>query len=131
MVENMVTNGFLVCGEAAHHVNPIHGGGIKEAIVSGQMAADVIKVCLNNNNVSAETLGIYNRMWWDERGSFLRNVEKLREVMEKLTDEDLNELQGALKPEDIIDFARGSKLSTLAKVLMRNPKLMMLAKHLL
>jgi digeranylgeranylglycerophospholipid reductase len=131
MVENMVANGFLVCGEAAHHVNPIHGGGIKEAIVSGQMAADVIKVCLNNNNVSAETLSIYNRMWWDERGGFLRNVEKLREVMEKLTDEDLNELQSALMPEDIIDFARGSKLSTLAKILMRKPKLMTLAKHLL
>jgi digeranylgeranylglycerophospholipid reductase len=131
MVKNMVTDGFMVCGEAAHHVNPIHGGGIKEAVVSGHMAAEVIKSCLSKNNVSAEALSVFNKMWWDERGSSLKNAEKLREVLEKLSDEDLNGLQEALNPKDIIDFARGSKLSTLAKVMMRKPKLMLLARHLL
>ena len=32
--------------KAANHVNPIHGGGIKEAVIIGQMAADVIGECL-------------------------------------------------------------------------------------
>jgi digeranylgeranylglycerophospholipid reductase len=121
----------LVCGEAAHHVNPIHGGGIKEGVVSGQMAADVISECLRKNDVSQKALSKFNEIWWEERGGHLKKVEKLREVLEKLTDDDLNDLADALKPEEIIEFTRGSKLSVLAKALMRKPRLITLAKHLL
>lgn len=131
MVENMVDNGLLICGEAAHHVNPIHGGGIKEAIISGQLAADVITESLKKYDVSKRTLSKFNDMWWEKSGKSLRNVEKLREVVEKLSDEDLNDLAEALKPEDLIEFSRGAKLSVLAKVLMRKPRLVTLAKHLL
>jgi flavin-dependent dehydrogenase/intein/homing endonuclease len=129
--KNMVTNGFLVCGEAAHHVNPIHGGGIKEAIVSGRLAADVIIDCLKKNDVSQKALSKFNETWWEERGNLMKKVEKLREVVEKLSDDDLNGLADALKSEDLIEFSRGSKLSVLAKVLMRKPKLMALARYLI
>jgi digeranylgeranylglycerophospholipid reductase len=131
MVKDMVANGFVLCGEAANHVNPIHGGGIKEAVISGQMAADVISQCLKKNDVSKKALGKYNDDWWELRGNHLKRVEKLRETLEKLSDQDLNDLVDALKPEDIIEFARGAKLSVLAKVLMRKPRLMVIAKHLL
>ncbi len=131
MVKDMVTNGFVLCGEAANHVNPIHGGGIKEAVISGQMAANVISECLKKNDVSKKALSKYNDVWWEERGTHLKKVEKLRETLEKLSDQDLNDLAQALKPEDIIDFARGAKLSVLAKVLMRKPRLIAIAKHLL
>ena len=131
MVKDMVANGFVLCGEGANHVNPIHGGGIKEAIVSGQMAADVIMDCLKKGNVSKKALNKFNENWWKERGDHLKRVEKLRETMEKLSDQDLNDLVDALKPEDIIEFARGAKLSVLAKVLMRKPKLVAIARHLL
>jgi digeranylgeranylglycerophospholipid reductase len=131
MVKDMVANGFVLCGEAANHVNPIHGGGIKEAVMSGQMAADVIAECLKKNDVSKKALSKFNRVWWKERGSHLKRVEKLRETMEKLSDADLNDLVDALKPDDIIEFARGAKLSVLAKVLMRKPRLVGIARHLL
>jgi digeranylgeranylglycerophospholipid reductase len=131
MVKDMVTNGFVLCGEAANHVNPIHGGGIKEAVISGQMAADVIAECLRKNDVSKKALSKYNDVWWEKRGDHLKRVEKLRETLEKLSDHDLNDLVDALKPEDIIEFARGAKLSVLAKVLMRKPRLIAIAKHLL
>jgi digeranylgeranylglycerophospholipid reductase len=131
MVKDMVTNGFVLCGEAANHVNPIHGGGIKEAVMSGQMAADVIGECLKKNDVSKQALSKFNDVWWEERGNHLKRVEKLRETLEKLSDHDLNDLVDALKPEDIIEFARGAKLSVLAKVLMRKPRLVVIAKHLL
>ena len=131
LLENMVTNGFLVCGEAAHHVNPIHGGGMKEAIISGNIAADVIMECLRKNDVSEKALSKFNKLWWEERGEHMKKIEKLREVVEKLSDDDLNDLLDALKPEDLIEFSRGSKLSILAKALMRKPRLIKLAKHLL
>ena len=131
MVKDMVANGFVLCGEAANHVNPIHGGGIKEAVVSGQMAADVIVDCLKKGDVSKKALSRYNDEWWELRGNHLKRVEKLRETLEKLSDQDLNDLVDALKPEDIIEFARGAKLSILAKVLMRKPRLVAIARHLL
>ncbi len=131
MVEDMVDNGLVLCGEAANHVNPIHGGGIKEAVLSGQMAADVIGECIKKNDVSKKALSQYNNVWWEKRGNHLKRVEKLRETLEKLSDSDLNDLVDALKPEDIIEFARGAKLSILAKVLMRKPRLISIARHLL
>ena len=131
MVKDMVANGFVLCGEGANHVNPIHGGGIKEAVISGQMAADVIAECLKKNDVSKKALSKYNDDWWELRGNHLKRVEKLRETLEKLSDQDLNDLVDALKPEDIIEFARGAKLSILGKVLMRKPRLVSIARHLL
>ena len=131
MVRDMVANGFVLCGEAANHVNPIHGGGIKEAVISGQMAADTIVECLRKKDVSKRALSKFNDDWWKERGDHLRRVEKLRETLEKLSDGDLNDLVDALKPEDIIEFSRGAKLSVLAKVLMRKPRLVGIARHLL
>lgn len=131
MVKDMVANGFVLCGEGANHVNPIHGGGIKEAIISGQMAADTIAECLKKGDVSKNALNKYNEDWWEQRGNHLKRVEKLRETMEKLSDQDLNDLVDALKPEDIIEFARGAKLAILAKVLMRKPRLVSIARHLL
>jgi hypothetical protein len=49
----------------------------------------------------------------------------------KLTDEDMNGLVDELRPEDIIEFSRGAKLSVLAKALMRKPSLLTIARHLL
>jgi digeranylgeranylglycerophospholipid reductase len=131
MAKDMVENGFVLCGEAANHVNPIHGGGIKEAIISGQMAADVIADSIKKGDVSKKALSKYNDVWWEERGNHLKRVERLRETLEKLSDQDLDDLVDALKPEDIIEFARGAKLSILAKVLMRKPRLVSIARHLL
>jgi digeranylgeranylglycerophospholipid reductase len=131
MVKDMVANGFVLCGEAANHVNPFHGGGINEAVISGQLAADVIGECLRKNDVSKKALSKYNDVWWEKRGSNLKKAEKFRETIGKLSDNDLNYLAAALKPEELIEFARGAKLSVLAKALMRKPRLIALAKHLL
>ncbi|HEX7483218.1 MAG TPA: NAD(P)/FAD-dependent oxidoreductase [Candidatus Bathyarchaeia archaeon] len=131
MAKDMVANGFVLCGEAANHVNPIHGGGINEAIISGQMAADVIAESLHKNDVSKKALSKYNDVWWERRGSVLKKVEKFRETLYKLSDNDLNDLLDTFNPKDIIEFANGAKLSVLAKALMRKPRLIALARHLM
>ncbi|MEM7821127.1 MAG: NAD(P)/FAD-dependent oxidoreductase [Candidatus Aenigmatarchaeota archaeon] len=130
LLKDMVADGFVVLGEAAHHVNAIHGGGMKEAMFSGKIAAEVIDECLNKGDVSKQALSKFNERWWKERGEKLERVERLREVVEKLSDEDMNDLAEALKPQDLIDFAGGARLSVLAKVLMRKPSLVALARHL-
>jgi len=131
MLKDMVADGFIVCGEAAHQVNPIHGGGIKEAIISGQLAADVAAESVRKGDTSKKALSKYNDLWWSVRGNKMRNVEKVREVFEKMSDRDFNDLVDVLKPEDIVEFTHGSKLSVLAGVLAKRPGLAKLALHLL
>ncbi len=130
-LENMVGNGLVVVGDAAHQVNPIHGGGMKEAAIAGSMAGEVIVECIRKKDVSASALAKYNDIWWKERGEHLKKVEKLRQVVEKLSDEDFNMLADALSGDDLVQFTHGSGLGKLAKILMKKPKLIALAKHLL
>ncbi len=130
-LKNMVLNGFLVVGDAAHQVNPIHGGGMKEAQIAGRIAAQVIAEALEKGDVSAKSLEKYNKIWWRERGKELEKVQKLREVVERLSDEDLNFLADNLRGEDLINFTHGKGLAKLAKILLKKPKLAKLAKHLL
>ncbi len=130
-LKNMVMNGFMVVGDAAHQVNPIHGGGIKEATIAGRIAGDIISKGMQKNDVSEKVLSEYNKIWWKERGKALVRVQKLREVFEKLTDEDLNMLQKTLTGDDLFEFSRGGRLGKLARILMKKPSLLKLARHLL
>ncbi len=130
-LENMVLDGFVAVGDAAHQVNPIHGGGMKEATIAGGIAANIISKGIKDGDVSKEALSEYNKIWWKERGKQLKKVERLRHVVEKLSDKDFNMLAHALTSDIIIGLTRGSKMGTLAKILMRNPRLIGLARHLL
>ncbi len=131
LLENMVLNGLVAVGDAAHQVNPIHGGGMKEGTIAGRIAADVINRCIRKGDVSKEALSEYNRIWWEERGRKLKKVEKLRETVERLSDQDLNMLADSLTGEMLIELSRGNKLRALAKILMKRPSLVRLARHLL
>ncbi len=129
-LDNMVMNGLVIVGDAAHQVNPIHGGGMKEAAIAGKIAGEVIAEGIKAGDVSQKKLSKYNDLWWKERGNHLAKVQKLREVVEKMSDDDFNMLVDALSGEDLVDFTHGS-IGKLAKILMKKPKLALLARHLL
>ncbi|QQG39838.1 MAG: NAD(P)/FAD-dependent oxidoreductase [Candidatus Aenigmatarchaeota archaeon] len=129
-LKNMVLNGFAAVGDAAHQVNPIHGGGIGEAQRAGYILGHVLAEAKQKNDFSAKALATYNERWWTERGNMLRNVEKVREVMEKIADEDMDMLADSLDGETIMELCHGKRLSVLAKVLMKKPSLLKLATAL-
>jgi digeranylgeranylglycerophospholipid reductase len=130
LLRNMVLNGFLVVGDAAHQVNPIHGGGLKEAQLAGKIAANVIAKAISQNDVSEEALSKYNEIWWRERGKKLEKIQRLREVVERLSDDDLNWLAENLTGKDLIAFSQGKGFGKLVKLLAKKPKLVTLARHL-
>ncbi len=130
LMENMVLDNFLVVGDAAHQANPIHGGGIAEAYIGGRIAADVIVKAVRKGDYSSDVLSEYNRRWWRERGEKLKRLLKLRRVVEKLSDEELNWLASYLKGEDLVNLARASGLKKLGFILMKKPKLVTIARKL-
>jgi len=130
LMKDMVLDGFLAVGDAAHQVNPIHGGGIAEAWVAGRIAAEVIAEALKHQDWSKSRLNEYNRRWWKERGEKLEKLWKLRKVVESLTDDDLNWLADQLSGEDLVELARASKFKLFASILVKRPKLAILARKL-
>jgi digeranylgeranylglycerophospholipid reductase len=131
LMENMVTDNFMAVGDAAHHVNPIHGGGISEAYVGGKIGGEVAAQAIKAGDTSSEFLDRYNKLWWEARGNKLKKVFKLRQVTERLTDGDLNWLAEYLTGEELVEFSKSKGLKRLAKLLIKKPKLAILAKKLL
>lgn len=130
LMEDMVSDNFMIVGDAAHQVNPIHGGGISESYIAGKMAGEVIVEAIKSGNYSKAVLSGYNRKWWEIRGRKMKRLFKLRKVMESLSDEELNWLVDYLKGEDLINFARASGLKKLGFILMKKPKLVSIARKL-
>ncbi|RLJ00453.1 MAG: NAD(P)/FAD-dependent oxidoreductase [Candidatus Aenigmatarchaeota archaeon] len=130
LLQKMTLDNFLVVGDAAHQVNPIHGGGLYEAQFAGRIAAEAVDEALKRGDTSEKQLSKYNKEWWEQRGNHLRNVEKLKEVFKKLSDEDLNFLSENLKGNNLADFCEGINLKFFGKLLMKRPHLIKFAKSL-
>jgi digeranylgeranylglycerophospholipid reductase len=116
LMKNMVGNGILGVGDAVNQVNPIHGGGIAESIKAAKIAAEVIVGAFKKKDFSEKMLSQYNKKWWEERGKHLQKVERLREMVEKMTDQQLNDLAEILNGEDLSEFAHGRRLPKLIKI---------------
>ena len=112
--KDMVGNGILGVGDAVNMVNPIHGGGIAESIYGGRIAGDMIAEAIRNGDVSKKGLQPYNDMWMKERGEKLLQIEKVREMFEKFSDEEMNILADVLSGQDLADLARGNNVVKLA-----------------
>jgi digeranylgeranylglycerophospholipid reductase len=116
---NMVSDGLLGVGDAVNQVNPIHGGGIAESMKAGRIAASVIANAKKKNDFSAKTLSEYNKIWWKECGQRLKNVEKVRELFEKMNDDEMNDLAEVLQGEDLVNLAHGKNYARVAKIYLK------------
>jgi digeranylgeranylglycerophospholipid reductase len=59
----LVTDGYVAVGEAAHQNNPFSGGGIINALEGADMAAEAITAALAAGDVSGRALAPYTRSW--------------------------------------------------------------------
>jgi digeranylgeranylglycerophospholipid reductase len=126
-VGRMVADGFMVIGDAAHHTNPLTGGGIVNAMKAGKIAADVATKALDIGDCSKATLREYERQWHRSVGKSLKKYYRIKEASLRLTDQDMNEAARALSKLDIKDL----NLRTLFLTVFRsNPKLLLLIARL-
>jgi digeranylgeranylglycerophospholipid reductase len=80
-LEKCVLNRFLVVGDAAHHTNPLTGGGIASAMRGGQIAADVIHQGLVNGDLSEKFLHGYETRCFERFGKEHRTIMKFRRFL--------------------------------------------------
>ncbi len=106
-MDDMTADNMIVVGDAAHQVDPIHGGGIGLAIESARLAADHLIECINSNDLSHKALSGYNAKWYEQRGNELMKRVKWRHVFENLDDKHFNEMAKAFTGKEILDLVDG------------------------
>ncbi|MGQ9551900.1 MAG: geranylgeranyl reductase family protein, partial [Candidatus Bathycorpusculaceae bacterium] len=88
--DNMVGNGVIVVGDAACLVNPIHGGGIGPAMLSGHLAGKTIVEALEEGCATRESMWSYNRLYMEAYGKKQAAHDAFRMLLQSCSDEDLN-----------------------------------------
>lgn len=125
-LEDMVADNLIVAGDAAHQVNPIHGGGIGIAMEAAQLASQVALEALKAKDFSHDFLAKYNGLWYDTRGKKLKKILKQRHMLEELTDENFETLANSITGKDVALIAEGdftSSAKMVIKKLVKHPKL--------
>lgn len=126
-VKELAKDNVLVVGDAARQVNPMHGGGMAEAMEAGTIASKWIVKALEEENLSL--LQNYTKEWWETDGKRLEKVLKVRRVTEKLTDEDLDLFIQILSGADAEKIASGDYVEVI-KALLKHPKILMSKRRL-
>ncbi len=91
-MEKSVGNGVVLVGDAARHVDPLTGGGIYNAMYCGTLAGSVIAEALERADFREEFLQKYHEMWWKDVGEGLMRSLRVKEILDQLSDDDLNRI---------------------------------------
>jgi digeranylgeranylglycerophospholipid reductase len=89
-LDNMVSNGVVLTGDAASLVNPIHGGGIGPSMLSGYLAGQQIIEALNKGEPTKEALWGYNKKYIDTYGKKQGTLDIFKMFLLSCSDADLN-----------------------------------------
>ena len=89
-LDNMVSNGVVLTGDAASLVNPIHGGGIGPSMLSGYLAGQQIVEALSKGEPTKEALWGYNKKYIDTYGKKQGTLDIFKMFLLSCSDADLN-----------------------------------------
>ncbi|MDD1654374.1 MAG: NAD(P)/FAD-dependent oxidoreductase [Methanomicrobiales archaeon] len=123
-----VADGLMVVGDAARLADPMTGGGIGNAMITGKLAAGVAADAIGRGDLTRDALMPYDRSWrGSSMGKSLEKNYRIKEIFITLDDAKLNALIQSASRLDLKDFS----IITLVKELMkRNPKLLLELKSL-
>ncbi len=83
---------LIVVGDAAGQVKPTTGGGIYYGLLCAEIAAHHLDQALEKDNLSARSLGSYEREWKKKLGRELRISYWARRLYERLSDRQIDRI---------------------------------------
>jgi len=125
-LDDMTADNLILAGDAAHQVNPIHGGGIGIAMEGADIAAGVAIEAFKAKDFSHEFLQQYNKLWYDARGNKLKGILKKRLMFENLADKDFDTLAKSITGDDVMKLSSGELMEAakvVTKKLIKHPRL--------
>lgn len=127
-LRRLVRENIMVVGDAARQVNPIHGGGIYDAMKAGKLAGIAAGKAIESDNL--DILKEYETNWWSSEGKRLERTMRIRRFIERLSDEDMNYLAHIWSGEDVVKLSKGDH-SVAFKKIIKHPKFLKLARKFL
>jgi digeranylgeranylglycerophospholipid reductase len=117
-------DGVLLCGDAAHMVNPLSGGGIVNAMKSGRLAGRAAAAAIRAGDTTAASLAPYHRAWMDLLGDDHRRYYAIKQALERFDDAFYNRLARTV---NAIPRERRTLGRIFAEALVRHPTLLPVA----
>ena len=88
--KEIVKNGVVLVGDAAHQVNPTSGGGIISGMIGGMIAGQVVAESVAKNDLAH--LKEYSERWHKRLGWRHEVFYSIKEAISSLSDETLNKI---------------------------------------
>ena len=92
VLPEMVTDGFMVVGDAAHQSDPLTAGGITNSMQGGLFAAEVVAEGIRKGDVSAKLLKKYEARWDAEFGKLYRRLYRIRHAFLKVPEDKVSRM---------------------------------------
>lgn len=124
-VERTYTDRVLAVGDAAGLVKSTTGGGIYYSLLSGEIAADVLGRAILRNRLDSASLAAYERRWLDRCAPEFTAQLQLRQVAERMTDADIDDLFALVRTDGVMPIirrtAKFNRHRALALALLKHP----------
>jgi len=92
VLPEMVTDGYMAVGDAAHQSDPLTAGGITNSMQGGQFAAEVAIEGIKTGDVSKNLLKKYEEKWDARFGKEYRRLYRIRHAMLKVPEEKISRM---------------------------------------
>ena len=120
---DLVGDGVMLIGDAARLADPLSGGGIASAMLSGKTAAEVGASLLYKGGLSKNALSLYPEIYWRDNLTEYEFSYRIMKFYRSMKDEDMNFVFDEVKKllhgkslEDIDSFS-------IAKRILSSPKI--------
>ncbi|MCD7781321.1 MAG: NAD(P)/FAD-dependent oxidoreductase [Methanosphaera sp.] len=114
--DEIITDNFMLVGDAAGCISPITGGGIDMSLRSGRVAGQVAAKAILNGDCSRKALSEYDEYVEENIAKKFRKLLTVRDFLFNLEDDDLNEYVGALSKANISKLSTSALIKALLKV---------------
>jgi flavin-dependent dehydrogenase len=105
-IERTYTDRVVAVGDAAGLVKATTGGGIYYSLVSASIAADVLIDGLSRGTLHAGFLSRYQKRWQQRLGAELQAQLTLRELAERMDDEEIDGLFDLAQTNGVMPIVR-------------------------
>jgi len=113
-IDTMVDDNFMLVGDAACQVNPVHGGGIGPSMLGGALAGISASDALETNDTSIENLWPYNSRYMESYGVKQAALDIFRWYLLNVTNEEINFAfrKGIIKGSDLLSVSITGQMKT-------------------
>jgi digeranylgeranylglycerophospholipid reductase len=85
-----VDDNIVLAGDAARVINPLTGGGIANACLTGKLAGEAVSECMRKDDLSKASLMSYDTAWRERIGTELEKNWHVKEKFVEMPDEILD-----------------------------------------